>query len=35
MGFVSGADLVVRLLGIAEDKWAPTNGTAGFWEKYF
>ena len=26
--------LVMRLLGI-EDRAAPTNGTKGFWDKYF
>lgn len=27
-------NLVMRLLGI-QDKAAPTNGTRGFWERYF
>lgn len=27
-------NLVVRLLGIAEEKQAPNNGTVGFWDSY-
>jgi hypothetical protein len=27
--------LVMKLLGLESDKQAPTNGTAGFWDKYF
>jgi hypothetical protein len=26
--------LIMKLLGL-EDKQPPTNGTAGFWDKYF
>ncbi|KAF9644291.1 Phosphodiest-domain-containing protein [Thelephora ganbajun] len=28
-------NLVMRLLGVPKDLWAKTNGTAGFWDRYF
>lgn len=27
--------LVMRLLGVPQDLWAETNGTTGFWDRYF
>jgi len=26
---------VMRLLGVPKNNWAKTNGTAGFWDRYF
>ena len=28
-------DLVMRLLGVPKDLRAKTNGTVGFWDRYF
>ena len=28
-------NLVMRLLGVPKNPWAKTNGTVGFWDRYF
>jgi len=28
-------NLAMRLLGVPKNVWAKTNGTAGFWDRYF